>query len=120
MTTLRDVMSTDLTRVAPAATVAEAAALMSVRHVGSVLVMTDDDLAGIFTERDIVRALASDFDAAGHEVTLWMTKDPVCLDAEATTREALDRMLAEGFRHLPVLVDGRVGGVVSIRDLAPR
>jgi CBS domain-containing protein len=120
MPTLRDVMSTDLTVVPQTATVAEAAQLMSVRHVGSVLVMTGDELAGIFTERDIVRALASDFDASGHEIAMWMTKDPVRLEATVSTAEALDRMLTEGFRHVPVTQDGRLCGIVSLRDLAPR
>ncbi len=120
MVALHEVMSTDLTVVPPSATVAEAAQLMSVRHVGSVLVVHEKVLAGIFTERDVVRALASDFDAAQHQVSMWMTKDPVSIDPEASTGEALDRMLASGFRHLPVLEDGRLRGIVSLRDLAPR
>jgi CBS domain-containing protein len=120
MTTLAEVMSTELTVVEPAATVAEAAQVMSVRHVGSALVMAGDDLVGIFTERDIVRALASDFDAAGHTVEGAMTRDPRTMDAAATTGEALDLMLHAGFRHLPVTRAGVVVGVVSLRDLAPR
>lgn len=120
MTTLAEVMSTELTVVEPAATVAEAAQVMSVRHVGSALVMAGDDLVGIFTERDIVRALASDFDAAGHTVEGAMTRAPRTMDAAATTGEALDLMLQAGFRHLPVTREGVVVGVVSLRDLAPR
>jgi CBS domain-containing protein len=120
MPTLADVMATDLTIVHPGATVAEAAQMMSVHHVGSALVMDGDQLVGIFTERDIVRALASDFDAAGHVVGASMTRDPRTMDAAATTGEALDLMLGEGFRHLPVTDEGRVVGIVSLRDLAPR
>ena len=113
-------MSTDLTTVASGATVAEAAQLMSLRHVGSALVMEGDRLLGIFTERDIVRALASDFDAAGHIVDASMTRDPRTLPADATTKDALDAMLAGGFRHLPVTDGDRIVGMVSLRDLAPR
>jgi CBS domain-containing protein len=120
MATLRDVMASDLTTVTPDATVAEAAQLMSVRHVGSALVMDAGRLVGIFTERDIVRALASDFDAAGHTVGATMTRDPRTLPPDASTSEALDLMLAAGFRHLPVVEAGEVLGVVSLRDLAPR
>lgn len=120
MTTLRDVMSTDLTIVHPDATVAEAAQMMSVRHVGSALVMDGEMLVGIFTERDIVRALASDFDAAGHIVRASMSRDPRTMDADATVMEALDLMLGAGFRHLPVTAGGAVVGIVSLRDLAPR
>jgi CBS domain-containing protein len=120
MTTVRDVMSTELTIVHPDASVAEAAQLMSVRHVGSALVMEGDRLVGIFTERDIVRALASDFDAAGHTVGASMSRDPRTVDAGTTVGQALDLMLEVGFRHLPITDEGIVVGVVSLRDLAPR
>jgi CBS domain-containing protein len=121
MANLRELMSTDLVTVHPGATVAEAAQLMSLRHVGSVLVMDgNDDLAGIFTERDIVRALASEFDAAHQTVAGWMTREPVVMDLAVDGREALDRMILEGFRHLPIADGDRIVGVVSIRDLAPR
>jgi CBS domain-containing protein len=120
MATLREVMTSELTTVAPEATVAEAAQLMSVRHVGSALVMEAGRLVGIFTERDIVRALGSDFDAAGHTVEASMTRSPTTLPAGATTSEALDLMLSSGFRHLPVVEGDAVVGVVSLRDLAPR
>ncbi|HEY7477516.1 MAG TPA: CBS domain-containing protein [Actinomycetota bacterium] len=120
MATLRELMSGELTSVRPDATVADAAHLMSIRHVGSALVLEDDALLGIFTERDIVRALASDFDAAGHSVDAWMTRDPRTMGPDDESSAALDLMLEHGFRHLPVVEGGRVLGVVSIRDLAPR
>jgi CBS domain-containing protein len=121
MASLREIMSTDLVSVQPSATIAEAAQLMSIRHVGSVLVMEEGaGLVGIFTERDIVRALASEFDAAHHAVADWMTRGPVVMDLNVGAREALDRMLLEGFRHLPVADGDRIVGVVSLRDLAPR
>src|SRR5262245_51174172 len=64
----RDIMSKDLVAVEPSSTVAEAATLMGERHVGSALVLEGGRAAGIFTERDVLRALASDFDAAHHPV----------------------------------------------------
>jgi len=118
MVRIRDVMSTELTTVEPTATIAAAATVMGSRHVGSALVMDGERLAGIFTERDILRALASDFDAAGHTVAEWMSKDPGTIAPEATVAEALDRMLEEGFRHLPVMEGDRLVGVVSLRDLS--
>ncbi len=111
-------MSKVMVTVAPEATVAEAATVMGARHVGSALVVQGDDLVGIFTERDILRALASDFDAAHHLVGDWMTKGPATIGPEDSTAEALDRMLEEGYRHLPVM-DGRaLVGIVSLRDLS--
>jgi CBS domain-containing protein len=118
MATVRDIMSTDLVTVGPSATVAEAATLMGERHVGSALVVEGDSLVGIFTERDIVRALSQDFAAPREPVSSWMTRDPVTIHPDATVEEALDRMLAGGFRHLPVVDGDRLVGVVSMRDVS--
>jgi CBS domain-containing protein len=87
-------------------------------QVGSALVMDGDAVVGIFTERDIVRALAADFDAAGHEVADWMTAQPATVEPDVPVREALDQMLAGGYRHLPVVEGGSTVGMVSIRDLS--
>jgi CBS domain-containing protein len=118
MATIRDVMSDQLLTVQPSATVAEAATVMGERRVGCVLVLVEGKLAGIFTERDIVRALGDHFDAAGHPVENWMTRDPITISPEASVKEGLDRMLSGNFRHLPVMQGGALVGVVSIRDLS--
>lgn len=120
MATIREVMSTELVTVDPGATVAGAATVMGTNHVGAALVMDGDHLAGIFTERDILRALASDFDAAGHLVSHWMTQDPIVLPPDSNANEARDLMLDRGFRHVPVVDAGRVVGIVSLRDVTPR
>ena len=118
MTTIGEVMSTQLISVDPSATVAEAATVMGERHVGSALVMEAGKLVGIFTERDIVRALSQHFDAPGHQVSHWMTSGPTTVGTATTVEEALDLMLSKGFRHLPVDEGGTVVGIVSIRDLS--
>ena len=111
-------MSKDLVAVEPTATVAEAATLMGGRHVGSALVIEDGRPTGIFTERDVLRALASDFDAAHHPVADWMTNDPTTVDIDTDVRTARDLMLDGGFRHLPVLEGIELVGIVSIRDIS--
>ncbi|MDP8956031.1 MAG: CBS domain-containing protein [Actinomycetota bacterium] len=118
MSIVREIMSTKLVSVEPSATVAEAATVMGERHVGSALVLEGGNLVGIFTERDIVRALSQDFDAPGHPVSHWMTRDPKTIKAEASVQEALDVMLSGGFRHIPVLEDRDVVGMVSMRDVS--
>ena len=118
MATLREIMSTSLVTVAISATVAEAATVMGSTRVGSALVMDGERLAGIFTERDIVRALSQDFDAPTHPLRHWMTPDPLTVSPDLTVKDALDIMLNRGFRHLPVMEDERVVGMVSIRDLS--
>lgn len=117
MTVVREVMSADLVSVPPSATIAEAATVMGTHRVGSALVMQDGTLVGIFTERDILRSLAGNFDAPAHRVSDAMTASPRTVDADMDAGEALDAMLAHGFRHFPVMSDGRVAGVVSMRDL---
>ena len=111
-------MSTNLTTVPPTTTVAEAATLMASRHIGSALVCEGDELAGIFTERDIVRALSQDFGAPSEPLETWMTRDPKTVGPDADVRECLDIMVQRGFRHLPVTEGSKVVGIVSIRDLS--
>jgi CBS domain-containing protein len=120
MTTVREVMSTDLVTVEPSTMMIEAVRGMSKAQVGSVLVLEDGALVGIFTERDVLRA----FDqmhadpARVSPMSKGMTGDPLTIDANATVGEAMDRMLDGGFRHLPVMEGGTLVGIVSMRDLA--
>ena len=119
MTTVRDVMNTELVIVGPGATVQQAAGGMFAGHTGSTLVMEGDRLLGIFTERDIVKALSGTSDAGRSSLVRdRMTPDPHVIEPDASVGRALDQMLDGGFRHLPVVEDGRVIGVVSMRDLA--
>ncbi len=118
MTLVREVMSTNLYSVSPTTRIGEAVALMAQHRIGSVLVMEGGRLAGIFTERDTVRALSQSADAPAHEVAAWMTADPVTVTPDTPVKEALESMLANDFRHLPVIERGEVAGIVSIRDLA--
>jgi CBS domain-containing protein len=118
MKTVGDLMTSGLLSVSPTATVAEAATMMGERRIGSALVMEDDRLVGIFTERDIVRALGQDFGAAERPVAEWMTPDPTTVPPDTPANRALTTMLDGGFRHLPVTDGDRVLGIVSIRDLS--
>jgi CBS domain-containing protein len=117
MAPLRDLMSTNVVSVSPGNSVAHAAAAMVMAGVGSAVVMQGPFLAGILTERDVLRAAASGEDLRGSEVSEWMTADPQSAGPDAAAEDAAQIMLLNGFRHLPV-VDGReVCGVVSLRDL---
>lgn len=118
MATVADVMSTELVTTGPETTLAEAATVMGTRRVGSALVFRDEELVGIFTERDMVRALSQDPDAARDPVSQWMTRGPISVKRLATVEEALELMLARGFRHLPVVEGESIVGIVSMRDLS--
>lgn len=121
MTEVREVMSTELTMVDPSVNVTEAVSLMSKRAIGSVLVVDGGSLVGIFTERDVLRALTGSpsADAARvSPVSRWMTTDPVTIEPGTSVGDALNEMLFRGFRHLPVVQGDQVVGMVSMRDLA--
>lgn len=118
MATVGEVMTQSILAVDPSTTVAEAATIMGERAAGSALVMEGDQLLGIFTERDIVKALGQHFDAAGHPVSDWMTGAPMTVAPDTPTADALRTMLDRGFRHLPVVDGDSVVGVVSMRDLS--
>jgi CBS domain-containing protein len=116
--TVRDVMTTRVVTTSPDNPVASAAAAMVRHKVGSALIMQSRILTGILTERDVLRAAASGNDLLDSPVSAWMTKDPEQASPDTTVEDALQLMLLHGFRHLPVLEDREVRGVVSLRDLA--
>ena len=116
--TVRDLMTTRVVTTGPDEPVAVAAAAMVQRGVGSALIMQGRFLAGILTERDVLRAAASGSDLTHSPVSAWMTKDPEQVSPDTTLEDAAQLMLLHGFRHLPVLEDREVRGVVSLRDLA--
>jgi CBS domain-containing protein len=102
----------------PNATVREAAQLMAIRHIGAILVTHDDVLKGIFTERDVsLRVIAAGLDSDTLQLGEVMTADPVTLKPGDEARSALQNMLAGDYRHVPVVDDARLVGIVSIRDI---
>ena len=104
--------------VSPDSTVAEVAALLDERRIGAVLVMEGGELVGILSERDIVRHLArrgvSVLEAPASEL---MTRALQTAFPDMTVTEAMTLMTACRIRHLPVLQDGAVAGMISIGDV---
>ena len=86
---------------------------------GAVLVLSDGKLVGIFTERDVLLRVAGHaIDLAQATVGEFMTCEPLTLPADASVAFALNKMLVEGFRHIPVVDEqGKPTAVVSMRDL---
>ena len=116
MPVARNHMSRDLLTVGSADALGEVAQRMVERDVGAVLVMEDDALTGILTERDVLRAVA-----AGIQddtiVSDWMTRDPDTMSPDDTTEHAAVLMIHGGFRHMPLVEGDEVVGMLSIRDL---
>ena len=108
----------DLATVTPRATVAEVSELMATRRIGAILVVEKGKLAGIFTERDaLVRVIAKGVDPKTTTVAEVMTRNPDTIQPTESVQTALDLMAERGYRHLPVIDDGKLYGIISIRDL---
>jgi CBS domain-containing protein len=117
MAVLRDVMTAKAFTVSADASMVEAAQGMAKGKLGSALIVQGSWLAGIITERDMLRAVASGEDLNGVKVKDWMTKDPMTASPDTDTDEAAVTMFTNGFRHLPVTDGSEILGVVSLRDV---
>ncbi len=114
---LKDVMTDEVFTISADASMVEAAQGMAKGKLGSALIVQGSWLAGIITERDVLRAAASGDDLNGVKVKDWMTRDPITASPESYTEEAAATMFTHGFRHLPVTEGHEILGVVSLRDV---
>jgi CBS domain-containing protein len=117
MPILKEIMTSDVFTTAPDASVAGVASSMLKGRFGSAIVMDGSWLSGIFTERDVLRAAASGTDLTSSRVSEWMTSDPVTVEGGMEADEAAEIMMANGFRHLPVVEGQTLLGIVSLRDI---
>ena len=107
----------ELVTAAADTTVGEAARLMKQRNVGALMVVESDKLVGVFTERDaLFRVLAEGLAGDSTPLSAVMTANPETIDPDAGFTSALQKMHDGRYRHLPVVEDGRVVGIVSVRD----
>ena len=98
-------------------TVGEAARLMKQNQFGAVMVVENGKLAGIFTERDaLFRVIAEGLDASVIRLAAVMTPNPETIHPDKPLVDALNLMHVSGFRHVPVVEEGRPIGMVSARD----
>jgi CBS domain-containing protein len=116
MHSVADLMARDILTVEAAALLTDAVGQMNDRGVGAVLVLEGERLVGVFTERDVLRAVAAGLTP---EATVgdWMTRGPETIEPDDTAEHAAVLMIHGGFRHLPVVDRGKVAGILSIRDL---
>lgn len=121
MPTVRDLLArkgADVLVVSPSTTVREAAQRMNDRGVGSVLVMQDGALAGIFTERDLMkRVVGADLAPGQTAVGDVMTRSLVTCTPDATLTDCASMMSERRIRHLPIVDGAEVRGVVTTGDL---
>jgi CBS domain-containing protein len=104
--------------IAPQASVLQAVELMCGRHVGALLVCVGDTPSGIISERDVMkRLILAGRDPGATKVEEVMTREVVCVNQGTKAREAMAIMTERRCRHLPVVDDGHIVGMLSIGDL---
>ncbi len=111
--------SPDIVSIEPTATLAQAAKLLAGRRIGAVLVLgIEGRLAGILSERDIVRALAErGASMLDERVDQVMTRKVFTCSQTDTVAHIMEQMTAQKFRHVPVVDEGRLTGIISIGDV---
>jgi CBS domain-containing protein len=104
--------------IGPDRTVGDAVKMLADHRIGAVLVMEGDRVAGILSERDVIRGVAGHGPAVlGHRIETLMTRDVLHCRPGDTIAELMAVMTERRVRHLPVIADGRVAGIVSIGDV---
>jgi CBS domain-containing protein len=98
-------------------TLSAAAESMSEEEVDYVVIIDNRELVGILTERDVVLAVAEGVDLDKALVQEWMSEAPDTFAPDVTVTEGVSWLLETGYRHLPVMAEGELLGVVTIRDL---
>jgi citrate synthase len=114
---VRDLMSSPAVVCGAEDALADAAGTMRAAEIGSIVVVDEGKVAGILTERDLLRAAAAGADPSSDRVRLWMTANPDVLGPEEDAGAAWTSLSHHHYRHLPVVDHEQLVGVVSIRDL---
>jgi CBS domain-containing protein len=115
---LRAKPSREIVSVRPEQTVLEAIKVLAEEDVGAAVVLSGQRLVGIFSERDYTRKIILKHRSSDTtRVEEIMTPNVVCVSPRTKLRDCMALMTERGIRHLPVLDDGRVMGMVSIRDI---
>jgi CBS domain-containing protein len=112
-----EIMQTALVTSPPEMSVLDVARLLTQRRVGACLVVEGGNLAGIFTERDLLHVVAAGEDVRDRRMADVMTRDVTMAPPDADVLWAAETMRSQRVRHLPVGEGGQVVGIVSIRDL---
>jgi CBS domain-containing protein len=115
---VRDAMTDEVLTFTPERSLREAAAFMADHNVGALVVIDPEQPGpGIITERDLVRSLGRGEDPDAEHVSRHLTTHAAFADIEWDLEEAADAMARGGFRHLVVVNDGELCGIISMRDI---
>lgn len=116
--TILDTKGTNVWSVAPEIPVYEALEIMAKKNIGAVVVLEGEDLVGIMSERDYARKVTIKGKSAREiKVSEIMTKQVICVEPSQPIEECMALMVGKNIRHLPVLEDGKLAGIISIGDV---
>ena len=102
-------------------TIADAVGILNTRKIGAVVVVDGKKVVGILSERDVVRHLGTDWGAlASRPVSDVMTSTVVSVSRFATVADVMERMTDKRIRHMPIVENGELVGIVSIGDVVKR
>jgi CBS domain-containing protein len=115
---VRDAMTENVLTITPARSLRDAARFMAENNVGAAVVIDPEQPGpGIITERDVVRSLGAGEDPDSELVSAHLTSRATFADGDWGLEEAADAMASGGFRHLVVVSNGEVEGIISMRDI---
>ncbi len=118
---IRDILrvkGSDVATISPDETVAKLVELLAQHRIGAMVVSSDgEQVIGIVSERDIVRALVRGPEVLSQKVSDLMTAEVVTCEPDVELEEMVQTMTSKRFRHVPVMVEGSLSGIVSIGDI---
>lgn len=117
--TILDSKGRDVSSVTPDTLVSDALKLLADKNIGAVIVLDEDDaVAGIFSERDYARKMELEGRTSDETpISEVMTEHVICVEPSQAIEECMALMVGKHIRHLPVLEDGKLAGIVSIGDI---
>ncbi|MEM5836526.1 MAG: CBS domain-containing protein [Candidatus Aenigmatarchaeota archaeon] len=114
---LKDIMNTNVVTVKPGVSLREAAKTMCEKHIGSLIVMEEEEIVGIITQTDILKAVAEEMDLDSTRVEDVMNKKVYTIDYEKTVEDAVNLMMEKRIKRLPVTKEGKLVGIVTASDI---
>ncbi|MEM5879587.1 MAG: CBS domain-containing protein [Candidatus Aenigmatarchaeota archaeon] len=114
---IKDVMNRDVVVIGTNISLREASKVMCEKRIGSLIVIENDDIVGILTQTDILKAVAEEKDLDGTLVGEVMNKRVFTIDYEKTIEDAVDLMMEKRIKRLPVTKDGKLAGIITASDI---
>jgi CBS domain-containing protein len=114
---LKDVMNKNVTVVGPDISLKEAARVMYEKHIGSLIITEDEKIVGILTQTDVLKAIALEKDLETTLVEEVMNKKVATIDYEKSVEDAVNLMIEQRIKRLPVIKEGKLVGIITASDI---